>query len=226
MSPALLPSLLDVAKAAPGLLSERRFWDAAAATLHGAGLGFGWAILIGVPLGLIIGRSRFIERSTQLVLDFFRAFPPVAVIPVLLLIYGTSVTMKAIVVFLACVWPVLIQSIYGAKSLDVAVVDTVRAYRIPWWLNFFKVVLPSATPFVVTGIRIAATTSVLVSVAVEIIASTPGLGQLIASLQLDRQTAMAYVCIFAAGILGYAINWLTKLVETRLLAWRPAATDE
>ncbi|MFT4288592.1 MAG: ABC transporter permease [Nocardioides sp.] len=222
----LLPSLHSVAKAAPDLLTQARFWDAAAHTLQSAAIAFAWSLAIGIPLGLFLGRNSFAERSTQFVLDFFRAFPPVAVMPLLILIFGVTLKMKVIVVVLAAVWPVLTQATYGAKSLDEAVVDTVRAYRIPAWLNFVKVVLPSATPFIVTGVRLAATTSVLVSVAMEIIASTPGLGRLIGTLQFDRQTPMAYVCIFAAGALGYAINWLVKRFEDKVLAWRPIDTGE
>ncbi|MFT4083507.1 MAG: ABC transporter permease [Nocardioides sp.] len=226
VSPDLLPSLRSVAKAAPELLTESRFWDATGSTIGGAAIGFALSLAIGIPLGLFLGRAQFAERSTQLVLDFFRAFPPVAVMPVLLLLYGVTLKMKVIVVILACVWPVLIQSIYGAKSLDAAVVDTVRAYRIPRMLTFVQVVLPSATPFIVTGVRIAATTSVLVAVAVEIITSSAGLGRLIGTLQFDRQTPMAYVCIFAGGIMGYLINWLVKILEDRLLAWRPTDSGE
>jgi len=226
VSPDLLPSLADVVREAPAVLGSSVFWSMLGATLQGAVLGFLWALAVGIPVGLLIGRSRFVERSTRLIIDFCRSFPTVALLPVLLLIFGTTPTMKTMVVFFACVWPVLIQSMYGAMRIDPAIGETVRAYRIPRRLSYFRVVLPSAVPFIATGVRLAATTSVLVAVAVEVLASVDGLGRQISNLQIDGQTTTAYVYIFAGGVLGYAINRGAHMAEGHLLRWRPPARGE
>ncbi|HWC84644.1 MAG TPA: ABC transporter permease [Pseudonocardiaceae bacterium] len=222
----LVPSPLDVLGALPGVLGGAALWQELGATLSGALEGFAASLVVGVPLGLLIGRSKLAERSTRLVFDFVRSFPTIALLPVLLLLFGATTLMKSIVVFLACVWPVLLQTMYGCMRLDPAVEDTVRAYLIPRRLVYWRVILPNAVPFIATGVRLAATTSVLVAIAVEVLASVDGLGRAITDAQTGDATPTAYVYIFLGGVLGYLINKGAHAAERRLLRWRPPASGE
>lgn len=219
--PDVLPSVPAVFGAFVGDLHTSAFWAAVSATLAAACIGLVAAIVVGVPLGLLTGSYAAAERSTRLLVDAGRSFPVIALLPVMLLLLGTTTTMKSWVVFLACLFPLFLQAQYGARSVAPTIAETVRSYRIPRLLRFRKVVLPSATPSIMTGLRLAATTSVLVSVAVEILTTLPGLGQHIISDETANSPAAAFSYILAAGLIGYAVSRLCQIAERHFLRWRP-----
>ncbi|MGC4112748.1 MAG: ABC transporter permease [Nocardioides sp.] len=197
------------------------YWSTVADTVRSALGGLIAATVVGVPVGLITGTYSRVERSTRVVVEFGRSFPVIAILPVMLLVMGASLTMKGVVVFVACVFPLIIQAQYGAKSVTSAIDETVRSYRIGRLLRFRRVVLPAAGPSVWTGLRIASTMAVLVSIGVEILTSVPGIGHVIVTSQQDRNSANAYAYIFTAGVLGFCVNKLAQWAESRALSWRP-----
>jgi ABC-type nitrate/sulfonate/bicarbonate transport system permease component len=139
--------------------------------------------------------------------------------PVMVLLMGATPRMLVTVALLATVWPILLQSSYGARSIEPVIDDTARAFRIPRRLRFTHVMLPNAAPFIATGIRIAASFSLLVTIGVELLSATPGLGREIALAQegADFPLVMAYV--FYCGLLGLVLSTLLSLAERRLLGW-------
>ncbi len=145
----------------------------------------------------------------------------IAILPVMLLVMGSSLEMKGVVVFLACVFPLIIQAQYGAQSVAESVRETVRSYRIGKQLRFRKVILPCASPSIMTGVRLASTVAVLVSVGVEILTTVPGIGHEVVQNQLDGNSPNAFAYIFTAGAIGFAINKIAQVAESRILAWRP-----
>ncbi|MCW2759002.1 MAG: transporter component [Nocardioidaceae bacterium] len=218
-----LPTPLSVLRAFADTVGTAGFWEAVGETLRGAIVGLLLATLVGVPLGLVTGTYAAAERSSRLLVDVLRSFPVIALLPVFLLVLGSKPSMKITVVFIACVFPIFLQAQYGARGVDPTVSETVRSYRIPRLLRFRKVVLPSATPSVMTGLRLAATTSVLVALGVEILTTLPGMGHMVVQGQQNGNAPTAFAYIFTAGLIGFAINKGSELVERRLLRWRPPA---
>ena len=223
ISETALPNPASVANDFIGLVGTGEFWQSVGDTLRGAVVGLAFAIVVGIPLGLLTGTYASAEQATRLLLDVMRSFPVIALLPVFLLVLGSTAQMKATVVFIACVFPILIQAQYGARGVDPMISETVRSYRIPRLLRFRKVILPSATPSIMTGLRLAATTSVLVAIGVEILTTLPGIGHMVTQEQQAGNAAAAYAYILTAGLLGYLINRLSQLAEDRLLRWRPPA---
>lgn len=223
---AVLPSPLAVFKALLDAVVTGRFWASVGFTLEAAVLGLLLSLVVGIPLGLVTGVYAPAERSSRLVVDVGRAFPVFAILPVLLLVIGATTSMKVACVFIACVFPVWLQAQYGAQSLDPTVQETVRSYRIPRGLRFRKVILPAALPSIMTGIRLAATTSVLVCVGVEILTSIHGIGARITELQVDGASAGTFAYILVCGALGFVITKLSELAEERVLRWRPPSESE
>ncbi|WP_019063482.1 ABC transporter permease [Streptomyces prunicolor] len=207
----------------PELFGDGAYWQAVLDTLRGAVTGFVLAVVVGVPLGLVTGTYAAAERSTRLLVDVLRSFPVIALLPVFLLVLGSTPTTKSTVVFIACVFPVFLQAQYGARSVTPMVAETVRGYRIPRLLRFHRVILPSATPSIMTGLRLAATTSVLVAIGVEVLTTLPGIGHEVVQAQQGDASATAYAYIITAGVIGYTINLLSQVAERRLLRWRPPA---
>jgi len=218
-----LPSVRAVVVALAALVRTAEFWSMVGYTLRGAVVGLVAAALVGIPLGLVTGTYAAAERSSRLLVDVLRSFPVIALLPVFLLIFGATPNMKATAVFLACIFPIFLQAQYGARSVEPTVAETVRSYRIPRLLRFRKVILPSAVPSIMTGLRLAATTSVLVAIGVEILTAVHGIGFMVTTEQQAGNAAVAYAYIFVASALGYSINRGSELLENRLLRWRPPA---
>lgn len=208
------------------LLGTGEYWHSVGDTLRGAVTGLLVSAAVGIPLGLLTGTYARAELSSRLLVDVLRSFPVIALLPVFLLVLGSTPGMKATVVFIACVFPIFLQAQYGARGVEPMIQETVRSYRIPRLLRFWKVTLPSATPSIMTGLRLAATTSVLVAIGVEILTTLPGIGHLVVQEQQSGNSAAAYAYILTAGVLGYSINRLSEAVESVLLRWRPPARQD
>ncbi|MFS8198225.1 ABC transporter permease [Streptomyces sp. CWNU-52B] len=223
VSATALPGPTAVFGKFPELFGDSAYWRAVGDTLNGALTGFVAAAVIGVPLGLVTGTYAAAEQSSRLLVDVLRSFPVIALLPVFLLVLGSTPTTKTTVVLLACVFPVFLQAQYGARSVTPMISETMDSYRIPRHLRFRKVILPSATPSVMTGLRLAATTSVLVAIGVEVLTTLPGIGHEVVQAQQGGAAARAYAYIITAGAIGYSVNLLSQFAERRLLRWRPPA---
>ncbi|MHC3475194.1 ABC transporter permease [Streptomyces sp. 7R007] len=223
VSATALPSPAAVFAQFPDLFAGSAYWQAVGDTLDGAVTGLAAAAVIGIPLGLVTGTYAAAEQSTRLLVDVLRSFPVIALLPVFLLVLGSTPTTKTTVVFLACVFPVFLQAQYGARSVTPMIAETMDSYRVPRLLRFRKVILPSATPSVMTGLRLAATSSVLVAIGVEVLTTLPGIGHEVVQSQQGGASARAYAYILTAGAIGYSITLLSQFAERRLLRWRPPA---
>lgn len=223
LSEATLPTIPAVLNAWFGFLGTAKYWTAVGLTLQGAALGLALAALVGIPLGLLTGSIAVAEKSSRLLVDVARSFPVIALLPVFLIMMGSKMETKVTIIFIACVFPVLLQAQYGAQSVTPTIKDTVNSYRIPRVLRFFKVELPAATPSIMTGLRLGATTAVLVGIGVEVLTTIPGIGHEVVDAQVGMNSAASFAYIFTAGALGFGINKLMELLEKVLLRWRPPA---
>lgn len=216
---SILPPVRDVAREVVAVLARPEFLIGFGATVFDAARGLLAAAVLAIPLGILIGMFPKVEVATRMIVDFGRSFPVIALLPILVLLLGATAMMKVVAITIACFFPILLQTIYGARRLDPTIVDTVRSFRIPGHLRFFKVLLPAAGPFIATGLRIATTVSILVAVGVEIVSLTPGLGREIALSRSYNETATTYAYIVYAGLLGVAVTMLWDFAEARLLRW-------
>lgn len=215
----ILPPVTDVVRQFFVVLTQAEFVSAFAATVADAGRGLAISAILAIPLGILIGMFPRLEESSRALVDFGRSFPVPALLPILVLVLGATATMKVVAITAACFFPILLQTIYGARRLDPTIVDTVRSFRIPAHLRFFRVLLPASGPFIATGLRIATTISILVAVGVEIVSLTPGIGREIALSRSYNDTATTYAYIAYSGLLGVAVTGLWDAAEARLLRW-------
>ena len=218
-NPEVLPPVLDVFKALYAVLFRPEFFPALLATLVDSVVGILIAIICAIPLGILIGMLPPVERSTRTLLDFTRSFPVVALIPIFVLIFGANSKMKIVIIAIACFFPILLQTIYGARRLEPTIVDTVRSFRIPFYLRFFRVILPAALPFISTGIRLAVSISILVAVGTELLSQIIGLGSQINLSRTYNEVDIAFAYVVYAGLLGVVFTSLWGLFEGRILSW-------
>jgi ABC-type nitrate/sulfonate/bicarbonate transport system permease component len=198
------------------------FWAAVGATVTAALTGLAIVIVIALPMALLISRYEFFRLSTWIPIEFLKPIPPVALIPLGLLMVGPTAQLKISLIVFAALWPLVTQMVYGMKEIDGVAKDMSRSYRLGTWLGLTRITLPSILPFAVTGLRISAAIALVVAIVVELIAGVPGLGQTIGLAQISGQIAQMYAGIVAAGILGLTFNGLFSLAAKKLLFWHPS----
>ncbi|NUO42776.1 MAG: ABC transporter permease [Streptomyces sp.] len=182
-------------------------------------LGLALATAVGVGAGLVIGEVRTLRLATGPLLDFARATPTVGFVPVIILTLGIGSGPKVFLIFLGSVWPILLNTISGVRSIGPAVHETARGYRIPWPLRFRRVILPGALPQILAGVRVALSIAVVLMVVSEIYGSPIGLGNFILRSGSSFHVAETWAGTILIGIVGYALSVLLLLVEHRLLGW-------
>jgi ABC-type nitrate/sulfonate/bicarbonate transport system permease component len=223
---ATLPAATDTISALGDLLGDPVFWQSTEDTLQAAIGGFLLATAIGVPLGVLIGLSDAGMRSTRVVVEFLKPIPPVVLIPLLLLTMGPSERLGLVLVVFGCVWPILVQTSYGVRDADPVALDTVRSFGLSAPQRLSRVILPSAAPFLVTGMRIAAGAAFVVAVVSELIGGAPGLGKDILLAQNAGLYAKTYALVLATGILGLALYLVIGRLERWALHWHPSVRAE
>lgn len=201
---------------------EVGFWRAVGSTLTSWALGFMVAVVLGAVLGVIAGMNRYVDAVIYPVVEFFRPIPSVVYLPLVVLVAGTGKISMMVLVVGAALWPVILQSAAGVKDTDPVLRDVARAYGLSWRTILFRIILPSAAPFMATGIRIAATISLVVVIATELLATGRGMGGEIATAYETGRYEVLFGISLAAAVLGMAIDHLVGLLEARILRWHPA----
>jgi ABC-type nitrate/sulfonate/bicarbonate transport system permease component len=218
----IVPAPVDVARSLVALLQTPDFWGALWSTLSSTLGGLAIAVAISVPLGLLVGRSSFLAASSRLTVDFLRTIPAITLIPLVVLLYGPTVTMQVILIVFGSVWPLFVQAIYGVREIDPVLRDVAKIFHVSRRSQWANIILPSAAPFLVVGLRVASTIALLLAVGAELIGNAPGLGMQIALSQMDAQAATAYAYVVVAAIIGVAMNLLIGAGQKRVLYWHPS----
>lgn len=182
--------------------------------------GFGLAVAIAVPLGLLIGWYRPVSDLLNPLLEVFRNTAALALLPVFVLLLGIGETSKIAIVLYACTWPILLNTISAVRTVDPTLIKLARSMDLPAHRLFQKVILPAAVPTVFTGIRLAGAVSILVLVAAEMVGAKAGLGYLINSAQYNFAIPQMYAGIVTLSAFGLLFNHLLLAVERRFTSWR------
>jgi NitT/TauT family transport system permease protein len=220
--PIYLPRASTVVRRMVELLQDPKFLRHVLATLHAWAVGLGLAILISVPIGILIGTSELAYKMSSPLIEFMRPIPSVALIPLGILLWGQGFSMKIILVAYATTWPILFNTVYGVHDVDPIAVQTARCFGLKQAAILRRINLPSAAPFIFTGIRISASIGLIVVIAAELLASADsGIGSFILFVsssggQMDSVLAGAAI----AGIIGAMINSALALIDRRFFAWR------
>ncbi len=220
------PSATAVLGTLPVIAVSPEFWNALGHTLYSSTIGLLIGILIALPLGTLLGLNRVLYTSVTVVVEFLKPIPVVALLPLALLIFGATEEMKLSLIAFGTVWPLLIQVIYGVRSVDSVAAATARSYRIGKARRFAFVVLPSAGPYIATGLRIAGVGALLLCIVTELVGRAPGLGLEIARAQSAAQFDELYAYILLTGLLGIAVNTLLERAERRVMHWHQSQRDK
>jgi ABC-type nitrate/sulfonate/bicarbonate transport system permease component len=220
IDPILLSDPSAVAVAFVDMVRDGTLGHALASSLEVLGLGFASGGAAGVLIGLAAGRSDTVAALIDLPVSALYAVPAVALVPVVVLWFGFAVMTKAVVVFLFVIFPVLINTTRGVREVDPELAEVARSFCTSEWRLWLDLILPSALPFIVTGLRLAIGRALIGVIVAEYYTSLSGLGDLISTNASNFQTARMFVPIVVIAVLGVVFTTLLELAERRLVRWR------
>ena len=204
-------------------LRKYYLWEHLWASLRRILVGVGWAIVVGVPLGLLIGTVRAAAVLLEPYINFIRTLPPLAYFSLLLIWFGIEDTSKIWLLFLAAVAPIAIAVATGARSVRRDRLDAARSLGASRFQVVVHTVLPSVLPELMTGIRISVGFAWTTIVAAETVDGIPGIGGLAWSTKKFQQTDVAVLCILVIGATALLLDHLIRVVDSALVPWRGQA---
>lgn len=238
LTPVVLLVLWEIA-ALTGLLDRRLFtppseigakgwemvvggeiWPHIGATLARLLTGFLFGSVVGIALGLLMGVWRPIRAALGPTFTALYALPKIAILPLLLLIFGLTETPKILSVAISVFFVLQINTLAGIVQIDDRILEAARAYKASGWKLFRYILLPGATPAIMTGLRVSAGMAVIVVTAVEFVAAETGLGYLIWNAWQLFQPPTMFVGLIAVSLLGALVTGLIILLERALVPWR------
>jgi NitT/TauT family transport system permease protein len=202
------------------MVQDGTLWSNTRTSLVRAAVGFFSAIIVGVPLGLLVGGNKRLAELVSPVLELFRNTAPLALLPVFILILGIGQTSKFVFVGYSCLFPILLNTISAVSTVDPLLVKSARSLGFNQLRIFQKVVLPASVPQIFTGIRLAGGYALLVLIAAEFVGANSGLGFLITNSEQNFQTPMMYAAIITVSVIGVLLNLVLLAVERRVSTWR------
>src|SRR5215211_3598510 len=183
-------------------------------------VGYGLAIIVGVPLGLIIGRFRAVEAALGIYVTAGYAMPLVALVPLLILWLGLGFAVKAAVVFLMSLFPICINTWLGVTAVPKTLIEVGKSFVAPNSVILRRIILPATLPYIMAGIRLAVGRAVVAMVIAEFFTSISGLGAIIITSANNFDTATTFVPIILIMFMAVALNFFIGAVERWVAPWQ------
>jgi ABC-type nitrate/sulfonate/bicarbonate transport system permease component len=223
VNPVLLSSPSAIAAAFAGMVADGTLPQALGESLVVLGMGSLLGVVVGLCVGLAAGRNRVLAALIELPLNALYATPSVALIPVIVVWFGFGPTAKTVVVTLFVLFPVLINTMRGVQEVDRELVEVARSFCSGERRMWFDLILPSALPYVVTGLRLAIGRALIGVIVAEFFTAFAGLGNLIVTNANSFHTDRTFVPILVIAVFGVVLTALLEYLERRIVRW--SATD-
>lgn len=223
VNPAVFPPLDAIAAALWKGIAGGALLDDIAISSQRSGIAFVAAVALGIPLGLFMGQIAAVERALDPILQLFRQTSALALYPVFILLLGLGETSKVFVIFWATLFPILLATIGGVKEVDRKLVEMAETYGATRLTVFRRVVLPASVPAIFVGLRLSATTALLLLIAAEMIGANKGVGFQVMNAQYNFQIPLMFAAIFLLAVLGLAANAVLVALQRHLCRWSVTA---
>lgn len=220
------PPATEVLAALADKAATGAYWKAIGETLTAWSIGLVIAVVVATVAGFVIGRTPFLLKLTHSVVEFIRPIPSVALIPLVVLVSGVKLESELVLIVYACFWPFFIQLLYGVNDVDNVALQTARSYGFGAFDRLRHVILPSALPYVMTGLRLAATVALILSITAELVIGTNGIGHEIAQTRSGGMVTSMYTWVITSGLIGVLINLGMRWIERRVLPWHQSIRSE
>jgi ABC-type nitrate/sulfonate/bicarbonate transport system permease component len=226
VEPRFLPPASEVLATLLRALGLTAFWVSVGETMLAWFLGLLIAVIAAVVLGFLIGSSAFLAKATNSTVEFLRPIPSVALIPLAVLMFGVKIESSLMLIIYASFWQVFIQVLYGVADIDMVANNTAKSYGLGRMARIRYVVFPTALPYLMTGVRLAAAVALILAITAELIIGSPGLGREIALAQSGGAISGMYALVLATGLIGVLINLLMRFIEKKTLSWHSSIRSE
>lgn len=220
-NPLFTSSPSRIVTAFVGQAQNGELWDDMAVSAQEFGLGLVMAIVVGVPLGMLIGWYQPINAILGPYVTFLYSTPRVALLPLLIIWVGIGIDLKISIVFLGAVFAILITTSAGMRSIDTSLLNMARSFCATDLEIFRGIALPGSVPFILSGIRLGIGHGLTGVVVGELYASTAGIGHMISVAGNTFQTDLVYVGIMITATVGLVLFWIASSIEKHFEAWRP-----
>jgi ABC-type nitrate/sulfonate/bicarbonate transport system permease component len=189
-------------------------------TLWHMALGWLLASLVGIIVGALVGSSRAMRVYVAPTLEFLRPLPVSAIIPVAIALFGLTQSMALFVIAFGAIWPTLLATVHGFAAVEPRLYEVARVLHLSRLAGIFKIALPSASPDILSGMRLSLTVALILSVVCEMLAGLDGLGHWVLLSARSFRSADLFAGVILLGAIGYATALMMSAVERRLLVWR------
>jgi NitT/TauT family transport system permease protein len=208
------------------MFASGTIWTPLGVSASGFALGLGLAILVGLPLGVLIGRSQILNAMLDPFITAFNATPRLVFLPLIVLWLGLGLWSKVVIVFIGALFPILINTYEGVRNADKLLINVVRSFGAKEWDIARMVVVPNALPYIVAGLRLAIGRAVLGVVVAEFFGSEAGLGVIMVQAAGRYQVDIVFAGLIVFAALSLIMTGLVQLLENRLARWRPQPHGE
>ncbi|MBI4320794.1 MAG: ABC transporter permease [Chloroflexi bacterium] len=220
------PSLSSVVRSFVQLLINGEIISNVIPSLQRLAFGYIIAVILGVVIGLFMGYFREVFNLLEPLTEILRPIPSPAYIPVVILFLGIDDEMKVFMIVFASFFPILLNTYSGVRAVDPVQVNTARTFGLSSWKIVRQIVIPAASPYIITGMRISLAISLILVVISEMVAANSGIGFFILNAQRSFRVKEMYAGIIALAIIGYSLNSLFLAFERKLMAWHIGATKK
>jgi nitrate/nitrite transport system permease protein len=184
-------------------------------SLKRVGAGFGMAAAIGIPLGFMIGRFRFLDKMSSPIVSMLKPVSPLAWLPIGLLVFKAANPAAIWVIFISCIWPMIINTAMGVRQLPQDYLNVAKVLNLSEWKVFTKILFPATMPYMLTGIRLSIGTAWLVIVAAEMLTGGVGIGFWVWDEWNNLNVEHIIIAIFVVGIVGLLLEQMLVMLAKR-----------
>jgi len=215
----LFPSLFTIGASFIELASSMELWENIFVTLQRVLMGFFLAAIVGIVIGILMSRSNFIDNVMQPIFTAGYPIPRVALYPIVVLLFGLGSTSKVIIIFLECLFPIVVNTYYGAQRVNKLHIWSGQNMGANDRQLFWRVFIPGTMPAIFTGFRIALPIAVVIAVLTEMISSNNGIGYLLTYLSASLAQSKVLAAIIAISMFGYILDRILLAIRNKFVYW-------
>ena len=226
ISAFILPTPGAVWSAWLDLLASPRAWGHAATTVYETVIGFAWGLVIGVGLGVLIGRIAWLERTLNPFIVAIQVVPKVAFVPLFVVWFGFGIFPKVICAFMLGFFPVVVSTVMGFKSVEPDMIDLARSMKASRLATFMRISLPQALPSIFAGLKVSVTLAVVGAVVGEFVGSNSGIGYLLQIANGNFDLPLMFAALTVLSLVGVTLFAAVDLVERLMIPWHASQRND
>lgn len=226
ISAFILPSPAKVWDAWKDMIVDPKTWNHTGVTVYETLVGFAWAIVIGVGLGVLLGRTRWLELTMNPFIVATQVVPKVALVPLFIVWFGFGVTSKVVIAAVLAFFPILTNTVLGVKSVDSGYRDVMTSLNASRWMIFRRLELPSALPYILTGMEVGIVLAIIGAVVGEFLGGNAGLGYMLVAKMNAYETDMLFAVIIHMTMVGFVFYAMIGIVRRFLIPWHESVVAD